>query len=121
MTRLHSAEEAKSRTAMDWRPTSPAMSGGLLVRRLQDIAQPPDGVDHVDAEHLAKASDKHLDRVGIAVEILVVEMPDDLGARHDPPGMVHQVGEQPVFVRGEPDGVAVDADAPGAGVEHDRP
>ncbi len=42
---------------------------------------------------------------------------DELGARNDASHVVHQVGEQPVFVRGEPDRLAVDDDAAGLGVE----
>ena len=53
----------------------------------------------------------------VAVEVLVVEMLDQFGARHHPAGVVHQVGQQPVFVGGELHRRAVDRDAPGAAVE----
>ena len=83
----------------------------------EEVAEPAHGLDHVDAELLADAADEHLDGVGVAVEVLVVEVLDQLGARHHAAGMVHEVGEQPVFVGGELDRIAVDRDAPGAGVE----
>ena len=44
-------------------------------------------------------------------------MIDQLAARNDPAGVVHQVGEQPVLVAGELDRLAVDADPSGARVE----
>ena len=56
----------------------------------------------------------------VAVEILLVEVFDDLAARDDAPGMVHEIGEQAILVAGELDRLAVDRDPPGAGVEPDR-
>ncbi len=56
----------------------------------------------------------------VAIEILLVEMLDDFTARDDPSGVVHQIGQQPVFMAGELNGLAVDGDAAGAGVEPDR-
>ena len=90
-------------------------------RRGEEIAEPAHGLDHVDAELLADAADEHLDGVGVAVEVLIVEMLDQFGARDHAAGMMHQVGEQPVFVAGELDRIAVDRDAAGAGVEPHRP
>src|SRR4051794_13648951 len=91
------------------------------VWRRQQIAEPAHGLDDVDAELLADPADEHLDGVAVAVEILVVEMLDEFGARDDAAGMVHQVGEQPVFVTGKLDRIAVDSDAAGASVKPDRP
>ena len=47
----------------------------------------------------------------VAIEILLVEMLDDLAAGDDAPGMVHEIGEQPIFVAGQLDRRAVDRDA----------
>ena len=47
-------------------------------------------------------------------------MLDQFGARDYAAGMVHEVGEQAVFVTGELDRIAVDRDAIGAGVEANR-
>src|ERR1700722_18724908 len=91
------------------------------IGRGEQIAETAHRLNHVDAELFADAPDKHLDGVGVAVEILVVKMLDQFGARHDPPGMVHQIRQQPVFVRRQLDRIAVDGDAPGAGVETNRP
>ena len=48
-------------------------------------------------------------------------MLDQFGARDHAPGVMHQIGEQPVFVAGELDRIAVDRDAPGARIEPHRP
>ena len=57
----------------------------------------------------------------VAIEVLLVEMLDQLGARHDATVVVHHVGEQPVLVRGELDLLAVAGDARRLGVEPQRP
>ena len=85
-----------------------------------DVAESPHGLDDFHAELLAQPADENLDRVGIAVEILIVEMLDQLGARHHPALMMHQIGEQPIFVRGQLDRVAVDHDAAGPRIETNR-
>src|SRR4249919_1788887 len=90
-----------------------------ITRRREEIAQPAHGLDDFDAQLLADAADEHLDGVGVAVEVLVVEMLDEFGAGDHAAGVVHKVGEQAVFVAGELDRIAVDADAAGAGVEAD--
>src|SRR3569623_562242 len=68
-------------------------SGARRLRRGQEIAETTDGLDDVDVELLADAADEDLDRIRVAVEILVIEMLHQLGARHHAPGMVHQVGQ----------------------------
>src|SRR5882757_6680808 len=74
-----------------------------IARRREEIAQPPHRLDDVDAELLADAADEDLDGVGIAVEVLVVEMLDQLAARHHPAGMMHEIGQEPIFVGGQLD------------------
>src|SRR6266436_3196645 len=88
--------------------------------RRQQITEAAHGLDDLDAELLADTADKHLDGIGIAVEVLVVKMLDKFGARHDAPRMVHQVGQQPVLMRGELDRRASHRDPPGATVEPHR-
>ena len=39
----------------------------------------------------------------VAVEILLVEMFDDLAARDDAPGVVHEIGQQAILVARELD------------------
>ena len=68
-----------------------------------DVAEAARGLDDVDAELLAQPADEDFDRVGIAVEVLLVEMLDDLGARDDAAGVMHQIGQEPVLVAGELD------------------
>src|SRR5580692_12643820 len=59
---------------------------GRLRSGLDDIAEAARGLDDVDAELLAQSSDEDLDRIGIAIEVLLVEMIDDLPTGNDTPG-----------------------------------
>src|SRR6266436_4861348 len=91
--------EKKSRRASELR---------RIARGREQIAEPTHGLDDVDAQLLADAADEYLDGVGVAIEVLVVEMLDQLGTRDHAAGMMHQVGQQPILVAGELDRVAVD-------------
>src|SRR5258705_4941098 len=88
--------------------------------RREKISKPANRLDDVDPELLADAADEDLDRIRIAIEILVVEVLDELGARDHPTGMMHQIGEQAILVRGQLHRVAVHADPAGTGVEPHR-
>ncbi len=44
------------------------------ARCLRNIAKAAHGLDHIDAELLAQPPDEDLDRVGIAIEILIIKM-----------------------------------------------
>src|SRR5215813_4646123 len=90
------------------------------IGQREQIAQAAYRLDHVDAELLADAADEDLDGVGVTIEVLIVEVLNELRARHHAAGMMHQIGQQAVFVRGELDRVAVDRHTPGAGVEPNR-
>src|SRR3954453_17099963 len=92
-----------------------------IRRRRQQVAKAPHGLDDVDVHLLADSADEHLDGVRVAVKILVVEMLDQFGARHHAPGVVHQIGQEPVLVRGHLDRVAGYADPSGAGIQRHRP
>ena len=48
-------------------------------------------------------------------------MVDEFAARHDAAGVMHEIGEQPVFVAGQLHRLAIDGDAPDARVEPDGP
>src|SRR5882762_5475663 len=111
MTTVQAVADTNSRSASEL-----ARIGGGCEK----VAEAAHGLDDVDAELLADAADEDLDGVGIAVEVLVVEMLDQLAARHHPAGMMHEIGQEPIFVGGELDRIAVDAHAPGAGVEPHR-
>src|SRR5215831_2161548 len=88
-----------------------------IARWSEQIAKPAHGLDDIDAELFANAADEHLDGIGVAIEVLVVEMLDQFAARDHAAGMMHEVGEQAIFVRGELDRIAVDGHAAGTGVE----
>src|SRR6476661_7106951 len=81
------------------------------------IAQAADGLDHIGRDLLAQPANEHLDGVGVAVEVLLVEMLDQLGARHDALVVMHEIGEQAILVRGELDRLASERDPGGLGVE----
>src|SRR5205823_6556802 len=54
------------------------------------VAEPAHRLDEVGRDLLAQAADEHLDGVGVAVKVLVVEVLDELGARHDAVAVQHQ-------------------------------
>src|SRR4029079_6376394 len=91
------------------------------VGRSQQIAEPAYGLNDIDAELFTTAPDEHSDGVRVAVEILIVQMLDQLGARNDPARVMHQIGEQAVFMAGELDRIAVARDAPGARISRTGP
>src|SRR3546814_517619 len=72
-----------------------------IVGVFEAVAEPADRGDHVLAQLLADARHEHLDRVGIAVEILIVNMLDQLGAAHHLALVVQQIAQQLVFLRGQ--------------------
>src|ERR1700687_2395710 len=97
MTRMTTAQavaERKRRSASELARISVSCAG-----RSEQITEAAHGLDDFDAELLADAADEHLDGVAVAVEVLVVEMLDQFGAGDNAPGVVHQIGKQPVFVR----------------------
>src|SRR3954451_22642978 len=99
MRKLQESAEAARRTAID-RPAKnrkAAIDGSAFRAGLDQVAEPSDGLDQLDAELLAQTPDEDLDRIRVAVEVLVVEMLGQLAAGDDAAGMVHQVREQAVF------------------------
>src|SRR5690606_28358557 len=66
------------------------------IRFAHPVSHAAHGLDQVHAQLLAQTTHEHLDRIGIAVEILVVEMLDQFGAGDDGSPVMHQIGEQPV-------------------------
>ena len=53
---------------------------------------------------LADPADEHLDRVGVAIKILGIDVVDQLAARHHLAPVLHQVTQHPELVGGELDG-----------------
>src|SRR5690242_18587996 len=111
----------RSRNSLD---TSPQMDASFSIialalggRFAQPIARSAHRLYYIHGYFLAQAANEHLDRVRVAVEVLLVEVLDQLRARHDAAVVVHHVGEQAVLVRGELDLLAVAGDARRLGVE----
>src|SRR5215813_11250139 len=98
-TRTQAAAVTNSRSASEL-----AFIAGLR----ETVAETADGLDHVGRDLLAQAADEHFDGVGVAVEVLLVEVLDELRARDHPLVVVQEVGKQPVLVRGELDGLSVE-------------
>src|SRR5262249_31173598 len=91
------------------------------IGKREQVAQPPYRLDHVDTQLLADAADEDLDRVGIAVEVLIVKVLDELRARHHAAGVMHEISQQPILMRRELDGIAIDGAPSVALVEPHRP
>src|SRR3978361_2379418 len=83
----------------------------------QRIAKPAHRLNKARVDFLAQAADKDLDRIGVAVEILIVEMFHQFGARHHLAAMMGEIGQQPVFLAGELHRIAVKGDTAGAGID----
>src|SRR6516165_191457 len=112
MTTVHAVADRNRRSASEL-----ARIGG----RSQEITEAAHGLDDLNAQLLADTADEHLNGIGIAVEVLVVEMLYQLGTRHHASGMVHQVRQQPVLMGGELDRSAAHRDSPGTAVKAHRP
>ena len=61
----------------------PRPGGARSGRVFEAVAKTADGRDDIGTQFLADTRDKYLDRVRIAVEILIVDMFDQLGPRND--------------------------------------
>src|ERR1700722_13552224 len=104
MTTVHAVADRNSRSASEL----------VRIGGRKEIPEPAYGLDDLDPELLADTPDEDFDGVGIAIEVLIVEMLDKLGVGHHQPGVGHQVGKQPVFVGGELHRRAVDRYPSGA-------
>jgi hypothetical protein len=80
---------------------SPAAASGIRI--VQAVAKAANGRDHILPEFLSDAGHEHLDRVRVAIEILVVDMLDQLGPADDLALVVEQIGQELVFLRGQLD------------------
>src|SRR5690606_37723012 len=94
-----------------------SLAAAGLVGVVEAVAKSTDGGDHVGTQLLADAGDENLDRVRIAVEILVIDVLDQLGSADHLALVVHQVAEQLVFLRGQLDRLSGQGDAARARVE----
>ena len=69
------------------------------------------------AKLFADARYEHFNRVGITVEILIINMLDQLGPRNNLALVVHQVGQQFIFLRGQLHGLPTQRDAARASIK----
>src|SRR5690242_1815648 len=112
-SRVHTAAAAIRRDDRDSSLSRRAAQFGIFQR----IAKPAHRLNEARVEFLAQAAYEDLDRVGVAVEILVVKMLHQFGARYNLAAMMGKIGEQAIFLAGELDRIAVEGDAAGAGID----
>src|SRR5690606_33129693 len=84
---------------------------------VEAVTEATDGRDDFRTQLLADAGDEDLDRVRIAVEILIVDMLDQFGAADHLALVVHEVAQQLVFLRRQLDRLALERDAARTRVE----
>src|ERR1043165_9535175 len=106
-------------TLRNVRRPGPSCSSPAFLRLFEAVAEPANRGDDVRPELFANSCDEDLDRVGIAVEVLIVDMLDQFGAAHDLALMVHQIRQQLVFLRRELHGLAVLGDLSRTRIEAD--
>src|SRR5689334_13344165 len=90
--RVHTAAAAIRRDDSDSSLGRRTAQFGIFQR----IAKPAHRLNKARVQLLAQAADEDLDRVGVAVEILVVEMLHQFGARYNLAAMMRKIGQQPV-------------------------
>src|SRR5690606_5903521 len=96
---LHKAAPATRRNA---RLSEPILNFlNCIFRRGEPVAEATNRLDHVLAELAAQAADKHLNRIGVAVKILIIKMLHQFGARDDAALVVDQIFDETIFERGE--------------------
>src|ERR1700749_3402553 len=95
---VQSTAAASSRAARESR-----LSAILAVRfrNFEAIAKATHRLNEIGVQFLAQATDEPLDRIRVAVEILIVKMLDQFGARDDLAAMMREIGKQPVLERRE--------------------
>src|SRR6202011_2462977 len=80
-------------------------------------AEAAHGLDEGRSELAAQTGDEDLDGVGVAIEILRVDVLRQFILRDDAAAVVHEIREHAEFVAGQFDGKTVARDAGGAGIE----
>src|SRR6186997_2522838 len=86
---------------------------------LKAVTEAANGSDRIRAQLLSDARYEHLDRVAVAVEVLVVDMLNELGSADDLALVVHQVGQKLIFLGGELHRIPRLGDLAGTRVEPD--
>src|ERR1700730_911437 len=112
MTTVQVVADKKRRSASELR---------RIARRCEEITQAAHRLNHVNAELLADAPYENFDRIGVAIEILIVEMLDQFATRDYAARMMHEVGKQPVIRRRLLHWISVNRDAPRAGIDPHGP
>src|SRR6185503_13476991 len=93
---IHSAADRRSRRDSEFRRREMKLA---IARGDDAVAEAAHRLDQLGRDLLAKAADEDLDGVGVAVEVLVVEMFDELGAGHHAVAVMKEIFEHAIFVR----------------------
>src|SRR5215469_8475596 len=132
-SRLSSTEERKmleSANSPTARPTTVHTAAAMMSRAerelslsrifgvgiFQAIAKATHRLNQIGVQLSAQPSDEDLDCIRVAVEILIVKMLDQLGARHHPTPVMGEISKQAVFERGKLYRIAVQRHPARAGV-----
>src|SRR6185369_98553 len=105
-SKVHIAAAAIRRADRDSSLSRRAAQFGIFQR----IAKPAHRLNEARVEFLAQAAYEDFDRVGIAIEVLIVKMLHQFGARYYLAAMMGKISEQPIFLAGEFYRIAVEGD-----------
>src|SRR5215471_13240402 len=119
MSKMITAQAVAERKRRSARELARILS--TCIRWRKQVSQPTHGLDNLNSEFFAYTTHKYFNRVGVTIEVLIVQMLNQLGTRDHTTAMMHQIGEQPVLVTGQFDRVAINRYASSAGVETHRP
>src|ERR1700744_3507086 len=85
---VQTAAAAIRRAASELSRKMAGPKGGIF----QAVAQAAHRLDQIGIQLFAQPADEHFDGVGVAVEILIVKMFDQLGARYHLASMIGEIG-----------------------------
>src|SRR5262245_6841066 len=109
---VHTTDVAKRRNASEL---------SLIGSAVHAVAETSDRLDDLGGDLFAQAANEDLDRVAIAIEVLLIEMLDQLRARDNTAAVMHEIGEEAVFMGRELDLLSVAGDTRRLRIEPDRP
>jgi prepilin-type N-terminal cleavage/methylation domain-containing protein len=94
--------------------------GPSSLRFVEPVAQSAHGFNQARRQFLAQAGNEYLDRIRIAIEILSINMFGQFRSGDDFTRVMHQVGENPVFMARQRQGSSIHAGTAAAGIQGQR-
>src|SRR5690606_12228221 len=83
------------------------------------VSQAAHSLDGALRKLLAQTRDEDVDGVGVAVEVLPIDVVDEFVARYDFAGTLHEYCQHPIFMAGEAQRGAIHSDPGLARIKHD--